>query len=128
MSKNTKILDINDWIDDYSTFMADEALKMLQAQGDKKGPDVHRALLIHFLARVITSSVFSVLHERPKNEKANKNEVLEHNKKNYAGFKEQIEEMIAMSFGTALSHYSGKDLDYYCVIRPVPEMISTKVN
>lgn len=125
--KNVKILDINDWIDDYSTFMADEALKLIDAQGNKRGPEVKRALIIHFMARVLTSTVFTVLHERPEKVK-DKKERLDFNKKNYAEFKEQICEMIGMSFSTALSHYSGKSIEYYCVIKPIPDPLSKAVN
>lgn len=128
MSNKTRILDINEWIDNYSTFMADEALKLLQAQGEKKGPEVHRALLIHFLARVLTNAVFNVLHERPKSETATKKEILEHNKKNFSEFKEQVQDMVALSFQTAMSHYGGKTMEYYCQIRPVPEPVNGTVN
>lgn len=117
--KYIKTLDLNEWVDNFSTFMADEALKMIRAQGLKKGPEVYKALAVHFMARVLTSTVFDVLNERPV-DKLGKKQLLEYNKNAFANFKEDIQEAVAMSFGTALEHYSGSKLEYYCTIKPVP--------
>jgi hypothetical protein len=129
VSKNVKALDLNEWVDNFSTFMADEALKMLNAQGQKKGPEVQRALLFHFLARIITSSVYDALNDRGNlDSSASKKQVFEFTKKNFSDFKESLQDTIAMSFQTAFSHYAGRDMEYYCQIRPVPDPLSNKVN
>lgn len=121
--KYIKTLDLNEWVDNFSTFMADEALKMLRAQGHKKGPEVFKALVIHFLARVMTSTIYDVLLERPA-DKMSKKELIEYNKKAFSDFKENMQEAVAMSFGTAMEHYSGKKIEYYCQVRPVPEPLN----
>lgn len=125
--KQVKILDLNAWIESFSAFMADETLKVLRANCAKRGPDVSRALCIHFLARVLSSTVLDTLHERMENPQSEA-EALRFNQKQFAELKIQVQDAVALSFQTAMSHYTGRQVEYYCTIKPVPDPVNSTVN
>ncbi len=127
MSKNIKTFDVNEWLDNFSTFMADETLKVLRAQSDKRGPEVYKQLVNHYFARLLTATIYDVLQERPLGV-TDKKKILEHNQKNFAGFKEQIQDGVALAFTSAMQHYSGSQIEYYVSIKVVPEPISQSNN
>lgn len=121
----SKTLDLNVWIDSYSTYMADEALKLLRAKGDRKGPEVYRALCLNFIMKILGSVILETLQERPANVKDNE-EMIEYNKKVFGELKMSTQDVVAMAFHTALSHYSGKNVDYFCTIKVVPPSPSSR--
>lgn len=124
---NLKTLDLNEWIDSFSAFMADETLKILRLNTEKRGPEVGRALCIHFLARIMTSTVLESLHMRLENPKTEE-DALKYNQKCFAELKTQIQDAVSLSFQTAMSHYTGRQVEYYCQIKPIPEPLSGTIN
>jgi hypothetical protein len=116
-------LDVNEWLEDYSAFMADEAMKLLKAQGKKKGDHEYKALVTLFVYRILATVLIDTLHERPESfSGATNDELFEANKKAYGDVKHQIQEAVGMAFTTAMSHYSGRVVDFYCQVKPVPEV------
>ncbi len=127
MSKNVKTLDLNEWIDSFSTFMADETLKILRGHSNKRGREVGRALCIHFLARVLSATVLDTLNTQDETAQTEK-EQYEFSKHQFAELKTQVQDSVALSFQTALSHFTGRQVEYYCTIKPVPDPVTGTVN
>ncbi len=125
--RNVKTLDLNEWIDSFSTFMADETLKILRGHTDKRGPEVGRALCIHFLARVLTATVLDTLNTRKDGAKDDE-EQFRFSKDQFLDLKTQVQDATALSFQTAFHHFTGRNVEYYCVIKPVPEPLNGTVN
>lgn len=128
MSKpNVKTLDLNEWIDSFSAFMAEETLKILRGHTEKRGREVGRALCIHFLSRVLATTVLDTLKDRKEDAKSEK-EQYDFSKKQFLDLKVQVQDAVALSFQTALSHFTGRQVEYYCQIKPIPDAINGTVN
>jgi hypothetical protein len=127
MSKDLKVLDLNQWIDSFSAFMAEETLKILRANSEKRGPEVGRALCIHFLSRVLANTVLDTLNTRKESAKTEE-EQYNYSKKLFLDLKLQVQDAVALSFQTALGHFTGRQVEYYCQIKPIPEPLNKTVN
>lgn len=119
-------VDINEWLEDYSAFMADEAIKLLKAQGKKKGDIEYKALVTLFLYRIMTQLLIETLHERPDG--LDEEGAYNFSRKAYGDVKYQLQESVAMAFTTAMGHFYGKPVEFYCQVKPIPEMGSSLSN
>lgn len=117
---------------DLDSFLGIEAQRLtlnlmeeLDEAGKIIGAEYKYELALHFLANMLGASVFKLLQEVPamnkKGEKLSKKERTQLSLDNYATFKRGAQDAIAYGFQTALSTYSGMNVEYYCKITPVPE-------
>lgn len=126
--KEIVILDLNHWIESFSTFMADEALKVLRAKSQDKGIEAYKALSLSFISRILGTVVLETLQDRPLHIDPNSEEMAAYNLRVFSELKRATQDAVAMAFTVATQHYSRKDIEYYCELKIVPPMISKGIN
>lgn len=91
------------------------------------GYDIRKNISITFLAYFIGSLVYKTLIEKPKDIK-DAVEMQKYVSDNFASIKLGIQEAISHGFEAAVHNFTKKDLEYYCVIKPTPEMKNKSIN
>ena len=113
--------DINEWLDSFSTQMSDGAINLCQAKASSRGGiDVYKALICAIVAKMVGTAAVHVLMSAPEELKGEKVRY-EYVKEAFVSYKAGIQEAVAAAFTAAMSNFSGKELEYYCLIKPVPE-------
>lgn len=82
---------------------------------------VRHSLHVNFIARFIGAYVYQALMQKP--EKAcGKEELLKFTKENFKASKQAVQDAVSAAFSGAMSAFSGKDIEYYCQVKVVPEV------
>lgn len=119
--------DFNKWAESYCTGLAVNTFKTIDKESNGLGNDAVMFMSTMFLARFVGGLIYRAL-----NEKKSLNLVGETQEdftlRNINNLKNQVQEAVASGFQNAMSAFSGQPLEYYCQIKPVPDMISEKVN
>jgi len=124
----TKKLNNEDWVDDISSLLAKESIELLLTQGENRGEGLGELLIINFIAKFVGMTVLTTLKSEPVEKKASNKDKCKFVMENYAGLKSEMQEAIAAGFAGAFESFTGKPVDYYCTIQPVPEPTSKSVN
>jgi len=112
-----------DWADDLATTVAKETFKLLDAQGHPKGLAMQRHVMVNFLAKFTAMLVAQALHEKPSNN-PNAREQAEYTAENFSSIRDYLQSAMAAAFEGAVADYTGKQTDFYCQIKRVPEPTS----
>lgn len=104
----------------FTDMLAKETYKMFEAQGAKQGPE-----FLKYVPSLFVSSIVKLLIDKALAKKvrkgATKNEEYAFTSRNFQEVKQGIQNAVSEGFQLSLSGYSGKPVEYYCLIKPVPE-------
>ncbi len=78
-----------------------------------------------FLKNFIGGTALTVLSRELDQDEPTEEDV-QSTMKEFGGFKSDVQDAIATGFGDAMFQFSGRNMDYYCQITPVPEPINDK--
>ncbi len=120
--------DVNKWIETFSAFMAEEALKVLRKKTDDKGIEAYTAVTLSFLSRVLGNLVLDTLQDRPVHLQGDSEAMGDNALKTYGALKIGVQDAVSLAFTMASQHYFNKDISYYCEIKVEPPMLSKEVN
>jgi hypothetical protein len=111
------------WIKNFSKQMISELFVMVHTQKEQKDPSVLRRLLNTFLSSYVGSLVMTALSRTPaKSDNINsKKDLAEFTQQNLVLIKNDIAEAVALGMEAAVYNFSGKEVEYYCIIKPVAE-------
>jgi len=112
-----------EWADELATTVAKETFKLLDAQGYKKGLTIQRHLLVNYVAKFTAMMVAQALHEEPGGA-MNQREKAEYTATNFSEIKDLLQQSMAAAFEGAVADYTGKQTDFYCQIKRVPEPVN----
>lgn len=117
MSNPKKIItDLNKDADALTSMLVVETCKMIDAQPES----VKTQIYFSFLAKFIGAIIYRSLKSQPDKHMPSQEEIYEYVSKNYSNAKTCAESAIAAAFTGAMSTFSAKEVEYYCLIRPVP--------
>lgn len=123
MAKNILIESL---VDEMAEEMSKETVKVLTQVGKPK--QMVRPLMLKFLNFYIRSMIMTALNEY-KVKKIKDSEAYEYTRQNFLDLKINLQKEIGTAFEDAFKLYSGRaEVEYYCVINPVPEPISKSLN
>lgn len=107
--------------------LVDQTLKILTSRSKKTGEQRSIQPELYFISFMIKGLVENALNVKFKKTDSDeyKFQVI---KQNFEAVKFGIQEAVATAFQVALRHYSQKQIEYYCVIKPVPETTSKEVH
>lgn len=103
----------------FSQYMVEEMCKLLKAHA----PDKFGVMMSAFLATFVGNMVYKKLQEKPETAMS-KEDLFKFTKDNFIGVRMQVQEAVAAGVSGAMTTYSGKHVEYYCQVKPVPEPIS----
>jgi len=126
MTKAVKVITTEEYINVVTKQLTGEVLSYMLEVEQLKGVEVSKLVANAFVDNFIAALVYRYLTERPPGAtpKTTNKEALEHVKKNFVTIKVEMQDAVAMAFQKAMSAFSGKDMEYYCEIKPMPEAIN----
>lgn len=113
-------------IEEVCTTLVKDAYAIFTSLGAQVGAgsrEVHTKFLCFFVETMVTKA----LNEYPP-KPTSKADLYEFTRRNFEGVKQGVTDAVARGFERALKEYSGKETEYYCVVRTVPEPVSKSVN
>lgn len=118
MSKN---IIMDNWVDEFSRFMALECFKLVNTVGSPKGKKARKALMVKFLRHYIDALVTSSLTEHKVGDELSVTKAYTLTRQNLLDVRQGIQEEVANGFSEAVKKYTGHYVDYYVTINEVPE-------
>lgn len=118
MSKNNIVL--NDWVADYAKMISTETFKLINTLGHQK--NASRLITTKFLQFFIEETLKDVLEEYKSRKDITVEQAYLFTKENLNDIKTNIQVEIAKGFEAAFSKFAKKDIEYYCIIKPMPEV------
>lgn len=119
MSKN---LVLDSWINEMSELIAKETNGLIKTLGRPKDASVR--LSVSVLQESVRLVILDVLTQHSERNDITREEVYVITKENFSGLKIQVQNSIARGFEQAFGEFTGRSVEYYCVINPVPEAIN----
>ena len=113
----------NSWLEEYGEFIAQESYKLIK----QVGQNGHKKLSTRFLKFYVNLILKNALLEHTKMP-LSQDEAYRLTIHNFQQIKEQIQTEISLAFEKALSDFSGRNMEYYCQIKPVPEVTHRGIN
>lgn len=117
---------VYDNMEDFTSFVAKETCKLLIGQAKGNTKDAYKLLAAyhkHFIYQVLVGALSTKAD--PLDDAEEHYNVV---RKNVAGVKFDVQASVANAFKRAFGEFSGKRVDYYCTIKPVPEPTSKLSN
>lgn len=102
--------------------------QFLEVQRVNHGDVFKQALTHHFIKLYIGAIVFDALKSNPDTVQPSSQDILDHVMKQFGTSKADVQEAVSNAFQEAMSAFTGRTVEYYCAIAPVPDMISKAVN
>lgn len=112
-----------EWQEKFSTHLLKVVFKCIADEEKNRGEEFADNLGTAFIAGFVGSLVHHVLARRPP-VGTSKQKTYEYVAAQYADIKSNIEGAVAAGFSGSLSKYSGKEVEYYCQVKIVPEPIN----
>jgi catalase (peroxidase I) len=124
MSKNNRItMSFDEWAEQTVTPLIVETINILKHEENTLGIKGKNELLAFFLTGYVGSIMYNALmtHKDVKLSKEAKHQLV---MKEFADTKAKMSEAMAQAFTAAMSNFVGRHIDYYCLVKPVPEAIN----
>lgn len=125
MSRKQPPKDISKFIQTLSQSLVNDIFTLLGAEEKKVGFDIASELYANFLANFVGVAVHKIL---TTDKQAGRKATFASVSKDFAEFKLRVQDSVAAGFQGAMSAYSGKTIEYYCTVRPVPPTPSQSSN
>lgn len=118
------------WIKNFSKQMVSELFVMVHTQKEQKDPVVLSKLLSTFLSSFVGSLALTALSKSPGKQDAisSKEDLVKFTQQNLLKIKQDVTEAVSLGFEAAMYNFSGKEVEYYCTLKPVTEMKSKRVH
>lgn len=127
-TKNNKpLVTLEQWSEKVTGDLAYEVFQALEDHALLVTPEVHRNMMMQFLASYVSAVCYRSLAYIPEGI-VDKEEQYKYAKDSFGDIKVKICEAVAAGVGGGMATWSGKIVDYYCLIKVVPEPESKSVN
>ncbi len=107
----------------YSKHLVTKTGEYLHAIDEKHGAEVAKIVALNFIA----SFIGSILHKTLATKMDGMLDARDQHdfvQANYADMKKQVQEAVGAGFTGAMKVFTGKDLDYYCQVKPVGDAVN----
>jgi len=123
--KTKKVMSLEDYTNMMASDMTSELFKFVSYYEKKVGKAYSATLIQAFLQSFITKLVNDALESQPH---GSDKERYDKTMTEFSVVKSVIQDAVAFGFSDATALFSGKELDYYCSITPVPDPTSKLLN
>jgi hypothetical protein len=128
MAKDKKVaVSLNDWMDEYVENTAKAITQSLNSQADMIGDDHTRTLAVSLIATLIGTVLYKELKLKANTGKS-RAEMSEEVMNRFADTKLLMQQAVSTGFETAMTKFTGQPIEYYCLIKTVPNAPSESVN
>lgn len=124
MNNEVKRLELEGWISDFCKSTVSKLLYEVAKESEKRDVDYSVDIKIHLISTLIGVTLYSHLRDFSLDKTINSKDKEKKLIKEYTMLKALIQSSIGNGFSGAMSTFSGKQADYYCLIKPVPPAIN----
>ena len=123
--KKDEDLTNEEWKEKFAKHLLAVTFKCIEEEEKARGVEFADGLAVSFVAGFTGALIYHILNrQHPDNTKVKK-ELYNFVSTNYSDIKLKVENAVAAGFTGALSSYSGKQVEYYCQVKVVPEPANT---
>lgn len=123
MNKKLNQQNLNQYAALLTQNLAEHCLKILQQQTKDLGLEFANEVYAQLIAKFIGGMTYNALMLRPESP-CGKKDLLEYTQKNFLDVKHQVQHSVSSGIQGAMHAYSGKTVEYYCLIKPVPALLT----
>lgn len=125
MSKNIQEIPLEKLVSGFTDTLAKETLKFLTSYGPiVKNKPIASKIVTFYIASFVNKVVMEALMRATKLGITDDAKLFALTAKDFAYIKEMIQNGVAEGFKRALSKFNGQIVDYYCIIKPVPDPVN----
>lgn len=117
---------LTDWCEGFAHKAALDLYQLFEEERNKVGADNYKHLTATFLAGFISALVFRSLAYMPEGIKSDKDKC-NYAMESFGDLKVRVQEAVAAGFAGGMRTWSGKDVDYFCQVKVVPEPINKEM-
>ena len=108
-------------VEGQAQLMVQNMFQFLEGRRREQG-DLFAALLLQaFLANTVEVTVLNTLQSIPSEAP----DAYQRAMKGFQDIKHVVQEAVALGFGKSLTAFTGRPVEYYCQVKPVPEVTSS---
>lgn len=111
----------DEYISTSAKSMVQEVRRHIEDQRKYAGEEIAHDVCMHFLAGLIAAEVFDVMKDGKNKGKSKKDKGYSEVMSNFLAIKLDVQNAVACGFQGAMQTFSGKDLEYYCLIKTVTQ-------
>lgn len=115
-----------DYANQFSDLIVRETYNLIRAQNKEYGVDAVKYISTAVISKLISLILLDTLQEKPA-QKSTRQHAYDFTHKNFNIIKNQIQDSVASAFSGAMMSWAGKNVEYYCQVKTVPEPTNTKV-
>lgn len=105
----------------FTDMMVTESFKLIEGHVGQRGSKVSRSVSTMFIAKLIGRMVYRALTDK---QEGSKDDQYRKAKESFADMKVRLTDCVAAGFQAAMSKFAGRQVEYYCQIRTVPEPVN----
>lgn len=127
LSVTSKVVtSLQEYIDEYVLALTDAITDGLNEQVHLIGSDHARILAMTIVTSLVAAILYKELRVKADGatSRAKEQAVIDH----FSQTKDLMQEAVAAGFALSMSKFSGKSVDYYCQVKPVPVSPSKSMN
>jgi hypothetical protein len=104
---------------DFAQDNIEEIFKQIASYEYKYGKEFSENLTFNFIASFIGAMVYQELKQRKKGSTVD--EAYERASETFMRLKSKTQQAVAAGFQSSINTFTGKNIEYYCKIEPIPE-------
>lgn len=113
------------WASSLGLDLSNKVFRALLVERDKVGEENFRLAYSMFLTGMISAFVAVVLRQKPADEVLySPEELMKFAENNFVNVKAMLQTSVANGVQTGVLSWSGQQIDYYCLIKPIPGAIN----
>lgn len=124
--QSKELATLNEWCEKFTTDLATEVYYALEDQADFVGEAAHMNMLAQFLSGYIAAICYRTLTRMPE-AVVDKEEQYKYAKGKFQDIKSMICNAVSAGVTGGVKTWSGKDVDYYCLLKVVPEPVNREM-
>lgn len=126
--KNIKtVRSLVDWMDEYVEATAGAVTQSLNSQADMIGDDNARVVAMALVATLVGTILYKELKLKATSDGSQKDKS-DAVTARFAEAKLLMQQAVSAGFESAMVRFTGKPIEYYCLVKPVPKAPSESVN
>lgn len=126
INQSKELATLNEWCEKYTTDLATEVYHALEDNREFVGEESYKRMLAQFLSGYVAAITYRSLAFRPK-DVVDKEAQFKYAKESFAAMKTMICDAVAAGVSGGMGSWSGKQVEYYCLIKVVPEPVNKEM-
>jgi len=125
--KKEKTVSIEEWSRGFGSKLAYQVISAMVAQKETVGEENFKMITMTFIAGFISALLNTLMREEmPSEDKLTIEEKYKIAESNFEDFKLRLQDSVAAGFQAGVLSWSGQTMEYYALIKPVPEPVNKR--